>query len=84
MSGSFDTDSDACLMSLKELFLTRVNQNKLRRIKQNEDNVLIRGVSRVIWLTKIFSCLSLDESLKLGQTCLFFNQLTKSPLFIKL
>lgn len=28
MSGSFDNESDACLMSLKELFLSRVNHNK--------------------------------------------------------
>lgn len=54
MSGSFESDSDACLHSLKELFLNRVNSNKQRRIKQNENNVLMQGVSRVQWLTRIF------------------------------
>lgn len=67
MSGSFDTESDACLLSLKELFLKRVNQNKLRRLKQNENHPFMSGgFSRVTWLTKIFPYLQLDESLKLG------------------
>ena len=73
MSGSFDTESDACLMSLKELFLTRVNQNKERRIKQNQANVMMSGLSRVTWLTLIMPFLQLDESLCLGKTCLYFN-----------
>lgn len=84
MSGSFDTESDACLMSLKELFLTRVNQNKERRIKQNQANVMMSGLSRVTWLTLIMPFLQLDESLCLGKTCLYFNQLTRSPIFVKL
>ena len=62
MSGSFDTESDACLMSLKELFLTRVNQNKERRIRQNQANVMMSGLSRVTWLTRIMPFLQLDES----------------------
>ena len=73
MNGSFDTESDACLMSLKELFLTRVNQNKERRIKQNQANVMMSGLSRVTWLTRIMPFLQLDESLCLGKTCLYFN-----------
>ena len=36
------------------------------------------------WLTRIFPFLTLDESLRVGQTCLYFNQLTRSPLFVKL
>ena len=60
-------------MSLKELFLKRVNQNKERRIKQNEANVIMSGVSRVTWLTRIMPFLQLDESLCLGKTCLYFN-----------
>ena len=28
--------------------------------------------------------LQLDESLCLGKTCLYFNQLTRSPIFVKL
>ena len=51
----------------------------------NEENVVVNGgVSRVAWLTKIMPFLKLDDSLKLGQTCLFFNQLTRSPLFVKM
>ena len=84
MSGSFDSESDACLSSLRELFLNRVNQNKLRRMRQNEENVMMKSVSRVMWLTRVFCFLQLDDCLKLGQTCLFFSQLTRSPLFIKM
>lgn len=73
MSGSFDNESDACLLSLKELFLNRVNLNKQRRIKQNENSVLMRDIKRVTWLTRIFPFLQLDDCLLLGQTCLFFN-----------
>ena len=71
-------------MSLKELFLTRVNKNKVRRIKQNENNVLIRNVSRITWLTRIFPYLLLEDSLKMGQTCMYFSQLTRSPLYVKM
>mmetsp|Transcript_40054 Transcript_40054/g.52462 ORF Transcript_40054/g.52462 Transcript_40054/m.52462 type:complete len:97 (+) Transcript_40054:171-461(+) len=84
MSGSFDNESDACLQSLRELFLNRVNQNKLRRMRQNEENVLMSGFTRVIWLTRILPYLQLDECLVLGQTCLYFSQLTRSPLFVKM
>ena len=84
MSGSFDNESDACLQSLRELFLNRVNSNKLRRMRQNEENTLMKSVSRVMWLTRIFPFMQLDDCLKLGQTCLFFNQLTRSPLFVKM
>ena len=66
MSGSFDNESDACLQSLRELFLNRVNSNKIRRMRQNEENVIMSGVSRITWLTRIIPFLTLDESLKLG------------------
>lgn len=44
----------------------------------------MKGISRVVWLTRIFPFISLDESMKVGQSCLYFNQLTRSPLFVKL
>ena len=49
----------------------------------NEDHGMLR-ISRVTWLTQIFVYLSLDDCLMLGQTCLYFNQMIKSPLFIKM
>lgn len=73
MSGSFDNESDACLQSLRELFLNRVNSNKLRRMRQNEENVMMKGVSRILWLTSIFPYLTLHDSLRIGQTCLYFS-----------
>lgn len=48
----------------------------------NAANPMMR-VSRVIYLTQIFLYLKLDDCLVLGQTCIFFNQLVKSPLFVK-
>ena len=53
-------------------------------MRQNEENVMMKSVSRVMWLTRVFCFLQLDDCLKLGQTCLFFSQLTRSPLFIKM
>lgn len=44
----------------------------------------MKGISRVVWLTRILPFISLDQSMKVGQTCLYFNQLTRSPLFVKL
>ena len=35
LKGTFDSESDACLQALQDLFLTRVNANRERRVKQN-------------------------------------------------
>lgn len=32
---TFDDEKDACLQSLKELFLTRIKENKEKRLRQN-------------------------------------------------
>jgi FtsZ-binding cell division protein ZapB len=80
----FDSTKDQVLQSLKELFLVRIKQNKEKRLRQNLKSVkAIREVPRVIWVTRIMAYLSLDECLKLGQACVFFNQIVKSPMFIK-
>ena len=81
--GSWESESDACLQSLQDLFLSRVNRNRVRRLKLNEKTAACR-VSRLVWLSSIFGFLSLSEALLLGQTCLHFNQLTKSPLFVRM
>lgn len=70
------------MQSLRELFLARVNENRMLRLKMNSSNPMMR-VSRVIYLTQIFLYLKLDDCLILGQTCIYFNQLVKSPLFVK-
>lgn len=62
----FENEKDKCLTSLKELFLYRMNANRDRRLKQNESNVCIRGVTRVFWVTKIMVFLTLEESLRMG------------------
>ena len=81
---TFENEKDACLQSLKELFLTRIKENKEKRLRQNQANVkAIRDVSRVIWVTKIMCYLELDECFKLGQVCVFFNLVVKSPMFMK-
>ena len=81
--GSWESESDACLQSLQDLFLRRVNRNRLKRLRLNEQTAACR-VSRLVWLSGIFGYLSLKEALLLGQTCLHFNQLTKSPLFVRM
>ena len=83
MEGSWESESDVCLQSLQDLFLSRVNRNRVRRLKLNEQTAACR-VSRLVWLTHIFGFVSLGEALKVGQTCLHFNQLTKSPLFVRM
>ena len=72
LSGSFDSESDACLTSLRDLFLSRVNRNRERRMRMNENHAMLR-VSRVTWLTVIFPYMSLEDCLRLGQTCLYFS-----------
>jgi hypothetical protein len=79
----FESEKDKCLTSLKELFIHRMNANREKRIKQNEKNICLRGVTRVFWVTKVMAFLSLEESLKMSQICVYFNVLIKSPLFIK-
>ncbi len=37
----------------------------------------------MFWVTKIMVYLELEECLKMGQICVYFNLLVKSPLFIK-
>jgi len=37
----------------------------------------------VFWVTKVLVFLDLEESLKMGGVCIYFNMLVKSPLFIK-
>ena len=79
----FDSEKDKCLLSLKELFLHRVNANREKRLKQNESNICVRGVTRVFWVSRIMIYLDLEDCLKMGQLCVYFNMLTKSPLFVK-
>jgi len=80
----FDNEKDQCLQSLKELFLNRIKENKEKRLRQNQRSVrAIRDVPRTIWVTKIMCYLHLSDAFRLGQVCIFFNQITKSPLFIK-
>lgn len=80
----FESNKDQVLQSLKELFLTRIKENKEKRLRQNLKSVkAIREVPRRIWITNIMAYLTLDECLQLGQVCVFFNQIVKSPLFIK-
>jgi hypothetical protein len=50
MQAVFETESDQTLMSLRELFLSRVNENRMIRLKMNSVNPMMR-VSRVIYLT---------------------------------
>jgi hypothetical protein len=71
------------LLSLKELFLHRVNANREKRLKQNESNICVRGVTRVFWITRIMVYLNLEDCLKMGQLCVYFSMMTKSPLFVK-
>jgi hypothetical protein len=52
-------------------------------LKQNESNICIRGVTRVFWVSRIMVYLQLEDCLKMGQLCVYFNMLTKSPLFVK-
>ena len=79
----FDSEKDKCLLALKELFLHRVNANREKRLRQNEGNICIRGVTRVFWISRIMVYLPLEECMKMGQLCVYFSQLTKSPLFVK-
>ena len=79
----FDSEKDKCLLALKELFLHRVNANREKRLRQNEANICIRGVTRVFWISRIMVYLPLEECMKMGQLCVYFSQLTKSPLFVK-
>lgn len=79
----FDNEKDKCLQSLKELFIYRMNANREKRLKMNENNICIRGVTRVFWVTRIMVYLSLEDCMRMGQLCVYFNVLTKSPLFIK-
>lgn len=73
-----------CLQSLKELFLTRIKENKEKRLRQNMKSVkAIRDVPRTIWVTKIMAYMTLDECFKLSGVCVFFNLIVKSPMFIK-
>ena len=81
---SFINEKDQCLQSLKELFLLRIRERKERRIRQNKDTVYcIREVPVKIWITNIMAYLDLDDAFKMGQVCVYFNQIIKSPLFIK-
>lgn len=43
----------------------------------------LRDVPRTLWITKIMSYLELEECFKLGQVCVYFNQVIKSPIFVK-
>ena len=61
LKGTFDSESDACLQALQDLFLTRVNANRERRVKQNSSHPMVSGVSRIVWLTRIFVYVSLDD-----------------------
>ena len=79
----FESEKDKCLLSLKELFIHRVNANREKSLKQTESNICIRGVTRVLWVSKIMVYLSLEDCLKMGQLCVYFSMLTKSPLFVK-
>ena len=45
--------------------------------------IAIRGVTRVFWVTKVMVFLDLEDSLKMGGICVYFNMLVRSPLFIK-
>lgn len=40
-------------------------------------------VSRVTWVTQVFTYMSLEDCMKVGQVSVFFNQLIKSPMFLK-
>ena len=79
----FENEKDVCLQSLKELFLYRINANREKRMKANQENICIKGLTRVFWVTNIMVYLTLDDCLKMGQICVYFNNLTRSPLFIK-
>jgi hypothetical protein len=80
----FQNEKDQCLQSLKELFLHRIKENREKRLRMNQTGVkAIRDVPRALWVTKILVYLELDECLKLSQVCVFFNQMIKSPMFIK-
>jgi hypothetical protein len=60
-----------------------VNANREKRLKANESNICVKGVTRVFWVTRIMVYLSLEDCLKMGQLCVHFSLLTKSPLFVK-
>lgn len=62
----FDSEKDKCLLSLKELFLHRVNANREKRLKQNESNICIKGVTRVFWVSRIMVYLTLEDCLRMG------------------
>ncbi len=47
----FENEKDKCLIALKDLFLYRMNANRDKRLKQNDSNICIRGVTRVFWVT---------------------------------
>lgn len=79
----FDSEKDKCLESLKELFLYRQKTNKDKRIQQNSQTKPLRDVSRIFWVTRIMVYLDLEECMKMDQICVYFNQLIKSPIFIK-
>mmetsp|Transcript_18399 Transcript_18399/g.31459 ORF Transcript_18399/g.31459 Transcript_18399/m.31459 type:complete len:192 (+) Transcript_18399:234-809(+) len=62
----------------------RIREQKERRIRMNRENVkAIREVPVRLWVTGIMSYLDVNEALKLGQVCVFFNQIVRSPLFLK-
>ena len=53
-------------------------------MRLNEKNVkAIRDVPRILWITQIMCYMQIDECLKLGRVCVYFNQLTRSPIFVK-
>ena len=44
---------------------------------------MVSGITRVFWISRVFVYLSLDDCLRLGGTCVHFNSLIKSPMFLK-
>ena len=83
LEGWFESEQDQCMQALKQLFVTRINENRERRLAKNKSLSMISGISRVQWIRHIFVFMSLDDCLQLGATCVYFNSLVRSPIFLK-
>ena len=62
----FESEKDKCLVALKDLFLYRLNANREKRLRQNEGNLCLRGVTRVFWVTRIMVFLPLEDCLRMS------------------
>ena len=62
-----------------------MRNQKEARMRKNEQNCrAIREFPKYLWITKILIYLDVDDALRLGQVSIFFNQLTRSQLFVRI